>query len=251
MSKIFSIEQKNIFIVGAASGIGYHSAKLFSGLGANLILADLHKKELDVLADEIRKTGVQVETHFIDVTQLDTIADALSKMTQKIDVSLNTTGISVRKPILEQTAEDWDRVMAVNLKGTWALSQAVIKHMIAKKSKGKIINISSVYGGVTNYDSLIYAVSKAGTDQLTRALALECAAYGIRVNAIAPTYIETPLSHDALSSIRDYVISRTPLGRIGKLDDLDGVLVLLASDAADYITGTIFQVDGGNAVHRL
>jgi NAD(P)-dependent dehydrogenase (short-subunit alcohol dehydrogenase family) len=246
MNELFSLKGKSVLVVGASSGIGKHAAKLFAERGAHLLLAARRKPLLDSLASEIG-----AKSFYVDVTQSNTITTLLEQI-GTIDVLLNTTGINVRKPALEHTEEDWDRLMATNLKGAWSLNQAVIKHMVSHKTKGKLINMGSIYGTVTCKDYALYATSKAGIEHLTRSLALESAPYGIHVNAIAPGYIETELNRDYLKNvIGSLVIERTPLGRMGNLKDLDGVLLLLASNASDYITGSTINVDGGCSTHRF
>jgi 3-oxoacyl-[acyl-carrier protein] reductase len=246
MDKVFSLEGKTILIVGASSGIGQHAAKIYAERGANLLIAARRKSLLDELAAELG-----AKSFFVDVTQSESISALLSQI-KKVDVVLNTAGINIRKPALEHTSEDWDRLMSINLKGTWALTQATIKHMIEHKIKGKIINMSSIFGTLASPNQTLYATSKAAIEHLTRSFALESGPYGIHVNAIAPGYIESEFNREYLKSgIGKSIVERTPLGRFAQLSDLDGALLLLASQGSDYISGTTIQVDGGCAVHRF
>lgn len=246
MDSLFSVKGKTILVVGASSGIGEHAARLFAARGALVIVAARRKEKLEQLAKEFNCKSL-----YLDVTKPSTFAEALKPL-GKIDVLLNTAGIAIRKKALEHSEEDWDRLMGINLKGTWAMSQAVIKQMVEHQTQGKIIHISSIFGHVTAQDFVLYATSKAGVEHLTRSLALESAAFGICVNAIAPGYIETDLNRDYLKKGAAIpIIDRTPLKRLGNLNDLEGALLLLASSASDYITGTILPVDGGCAVQRF
>ena len=242
---LFSLEGKHILIVGASSGIGAHAASLFSERGAKLYLAARRIDELDIMAKKLN-----AKSFFVDVQDIDSIENLLSKI-DKIDVLLNTAGMNIRKPAISYTPLEWDKLMNINLRGTWFTSQAVIKHMLTHKTQGSIIHLSSFYGKMTHADQCLYTTSKAGVEQMTRSLALECAPYQIRVNAIAPGYIETPLTKEHLKQIDQYVQERTPLHRIGCLDDLNGVLLLLASQASSYITGGVIPVDGGISVHQF
>jgi NAD(P)-dependent dehydrogenase (short-subunit alcohol dehydrogenase family) len=246
MDELFSLKGKNVLIVGASSGIGEHAAKVFSARGADLFLSARRKDRLDEMALKLNATS-----YYVDVQDVNSINEMLSKI-DRIDVLLITAGMNVRKPALKHTADDWDALMNVNLKGIWSMTQAVIDHMVSHETQGSIINMSSIYGSITHPDYLIYSTSKAGVEQMTKSFALECAAYGIRVNAIAPGYIETDLNREFLQQvIGEYAVKRTPLKRLGSLSDLDGVLLLLATQASAYMTGNVVPVDGGISVHQL
>jgi NAD(P)-dependent dehydrogenase (short-subunit alcohol dehydrogenase family) len=246
MDPLFSFQNKTILVVGASSGIGQHAARLFASRGAKLLVAARRKGLLDALAKELK-----AQSFYVDVAQPKTIADMLSQ-TGPIDVLLNTAGTNVRKSALEHTEEDWDHLMGINLKGSWAISQAVMKHMAQHQTKGKIILISSIFGHMSSPQQTLYSTSKAGIEQLVRSFALEGAHLGIHVNAIAPGYIETELNRDYLKGpAGKAIVERTPLHRLGTLSDLEGALLLLASSASDYITGSIIPVDGGCATRHF
>jgi NAD(P)-dependent dehydrogenase (short-subunit alcohol dehydrogenase family) len=247
MDPIFSLKGKTILVVGASSGIGEHAARLFAARGAHLLLAARRKDKLDTRAKELKG-----ESFIVDVTKVKTISDLMEKL-GPFDVLLNTAGINIRKGALEHTEEDWDQLMAINLKGAWAISQAAIKHMVKHRVKGKIIHISSLFGHLASPLQTLYATSKAGVEHLVRSFALESAPLGIQVNAIAPGYIETDLNREYLKGQAGAaIIQRTPLQRLGLLSDLDGALLLLASAASDFMTGAIIRVDGGCATtHRF
>lgn len=246
MNDIFSLKDKHILIVGASSGIGAHAARLFHERGAHLHLA---ARRTDILDDMANKINAQ--TYYVDVGDVDAIHLMLSKI-DKIDVLLNTAGFNIRKPVLSFSPSDWDDLMKINLKGAWLLSQAVIQKMVLQKTEGSIIHLSSIFGKFTHTNQCLYAMSKGGIEQMTRSLALECAKYPIRINAIAPGYIKTPINQEYLEQvIGQYVEERTPMHRIGRLEDLNGALLLLASQASAYITGSIIPVDGGISVRQL
>lgn len=240
MDDLFSLEGKTVLVVGASSGIGKHAAKLYAAKGAKVIAA-ARRKEL--LTD--------YQNFYVDVSDPQSINDLMTKLPD-VDVLLCTAGINIRKAAVDYTTQDWDQLMNINLKGVWALNMAMLKSMITKKIRGKIINITSVYGHMTGASYSLYATSKAALDHLTRSLALEAASFNICVNAIAPGYIETDLNRQFLNDgMGKIVLEKTPLKRLGKLSDLDGCLLLLATSASDYITGSIFPVDGGCSVHRF
>ncbi|MBM3207658.1 MAG: SDR family oxidoreductase [Chlamydiae bacterium] len=243
---LFKVEGKTVLIVGASSGIGLHAAKMFAKRGARVVLSARRKNLLQALAKELNCEFFQM-----DVTKEDSIQAVLSQI-NRLDVVLNTSGTAIRKPILSQTVEDWDTLMDVNLKGVWNVSRLAINHMQDRGIEGKIINLSSVLAYVTAPNYVLYATSKAGVEHMTRSLALESAKYRININCIAPGYIETDLNREYLQKVigKD-VIEATPMGRLGNLEDLDGVLLLLASDASKFITGSTIRVNGGICVNKL
>ena len=246
MDDLFKVEGKTILIIGGSSGIGLHAAKMFAKRGARVVLAARRKNLLQDLAKELNCEFFQM-----DVTKEDSIQAVLSRI-DKLDVVLNTSGTAIRKPILSQTVEDWDALMDVNLKGVWNVSRLAIKHMQERNIEGKIINLSSVLAFVTAPNYVLYSTSKAGVEHMTRSLALESSKYRININCIAPGYIETDLNREYLQKVigKD-VLEATPMGRLGNLEELDGVLLLLASDASKFITGSIIRIDGGICVNKL
>jgi len=169
-----------------------------------------------------------------------------------IDVLINNAGVTRQAPALQQTLEDWDAVVNTNLRGAWLTAVAVAKLMIADGAPGSIVNIASVLGLRVASQVAPYAVSKAGVVQMTKALALEWARYGIRVNALAPGYLRTDINDDFFAGeAGKKLISRVPQRRLGELSELDGPLLLLASDAASFMTGAVIPVDGGHLVNSL
>ncbi|MDP2658217.1 MAG: SDR family oxidoreductase, partial [Candidatus Deferrimicrobium sp.] len=193
--------------------------------------------------------GVRAETFAMDVLRRENVGQAVDAVLAsfgKIDVLVNNAGVNVRKTTLDLSEEEWDRVLDTNLKGYFLVAQAVGRHMVARRS-GKVINISSIFGAVGMSNQLAYASSKGGVVQMTKVMAIEWAPHNVQVNAIGPTYFETPL----VAALRDdperfrFINERTPMGRWGQPEELEGTVVFLASRASDFITGQTIYVDGG------
>ena len=211
------------------------------------------RSKLRVNADEIaRKTGKRVVPVVADVSREEDVkrlVEAAEKDFGRVDVLVNNAGVSLLKPSEELTGEEWLSVNRINLDGVFYCSRDVARLMIKKHMGGSIINIASSYGFSADilFPLVSYHASKAAVINMTKALAVEWARFGIRVNGIAPGYVNTEMTQLTLSNkrYRDYIIQHTPLGRVGEASELNGALVLLASDAGRYITGTTLSVDGG------
>jgi NAD(P)-dependent dehydrogenase (short-subunit alcohol dehydrogenase family) len=248
---VLNLAGKTAFITGASSGLGAHFATVLAGAGANVILAARRLGALEEVADKARAHHVDVRTVQLDVTDPASIA-AAAPFIADADILINNAGIVRDAPALEQTEADWDAVLDTNLKGMFLVAQAAAKAMRAAGKPGSIINIASILGLRQAGAVLPYAVSKAGVIQMTKTLALELARFNIRVNALAPGYLETELNRDFWATqAGQALIKRIPQRRLGQLKDLDGPLLLLASDAARYITGAVLAVDGGHLVSSL
>jgi len=247
---------KRIVITGASSGLGEHFARILSRSDASLGLMARREKKLKLLAQELESThDGRVAVSSCDVLKPDSIAPAMAHLHAElggIDVLINNAGVSKQAPALVQTLEDWDNVIDTNLRGTWFAAVAAARLMIEDGCQGCIVNIASVLGiGVTGQVGP-YAISKAGVVQMTKVLALEWARHGIRVNALAPGYISTEINSGFFNSkAGEALISRIPQRRLGELNELDGPLLLLASGASSFITGTVIPVDGGHLVSAL
>jgi len=251
---------KRVVITGASSGLGEHFARLLSREGASLGLVARRGDRLKVLARKLESEhGGRVAVATCDVLDPAAIEHAFDHLHSRlggIDVLINNAGISKQAPAVEQTLEDWDSVVNTNLRGAWLCAVCAAKYMIADKAPGSnlgsIINIASILGlGVANQVAP-YAISKAGVVQMTKVLALEWARHGIRVNALAPGYLHTDLNTEFFKSeAGKALISRVPQRRLGELSELDGPLLLLASNAASFMTGTVIPVDGGHLIHSL
>ena len=255
MTNLFSMSGKTVLITGASSGLGYHFARTLADAGATIIAAARREDRLQGLVDEITATDGKAVAVTMDVSNEDSIIRGFDKAEASVgavDVLINNAGIVTRSNSLDLVSEDWDRVMNTNLKAVWRVSQEMAKRLIEEKSPGNIINTASILSFRVTAGNLTYAVSKAGVVQMTRALALEWARHDIRVNAIAPGYFETDLNRDMLQSEHGQtLIKRIPQRRTGNLDELNGPLLLLASDASSFMTGETLTVDGGHLVSSL
>jgi hypothetical protein len=241
---------KRAFVSGASSGLGAHFAACLAARGAEVVLAARRVEALEAVAQAIRAAGGSATTLRLDIAD-PSGWDGLEEAAGPIDILVNNAGIVREGAALDQSEADWDAVIDTNLKGMAFLAQRMARGMKARGG-GCIINIASILGLRQAGGVLSYAVSKAGVIQMTKSLALEWARHGIRVNAIAPGYIETELNRDFWESPGGVaMIKRIPQRRLGQLRDLDGPLLLLASDASRYMTGSVLVVDGGHTVSSL
>jgi 3-oxoacyl-[acyl-carrier protein] reductase len=249
MSDLFDVAHETILITGASQGLGRQFARVLAAHGAAVVLAARQAGKLKSLEDEIRGKGGRAAAVALDVTDTASIAkavDAAEAALGPITVLINNAGIAIEKFSTDQTEADWDAVIGANLKGAYFLATEVARRMIARKQEGNIVNIASVIGlGVLKALSP-YAISKAGLIQGTKAMALELAGHNIRVNALAPGYIDTEMNHDFWSTpAGERLAKRIPQRRVGAESDLDGAILLLASKASRYMTGSVVTVDGG------
>lgn len=244
-----SLTGKRALVTGASSGLGAHFAKTLASQGAHVFLAARRVDALRDAAKAIESTGT-AECVALDITD----AESREKVTREIgaiDILVNNAGLVRESAAIKHSEKDWDVVLDTNLKGLFFLAQAFAAGM-KERGSGSIINIASILGLRQAGGVLSYAVSKAGVIQLTKTLALEWARHGIRVNAIAPGYIDTELNRTFWQTdAGKALIARIPQRRLGQLEDLDGPLLLLASDASRYMTGAVVAVDGGHIVNTL
>ena len=251
----FSVAGKVALITGASSGFGKHFAKVLAREGAKVGLAARRLDALQSLAKEIRSSGGVAAVAQLDVADVSSISTAVAAIEHelgRIDVLVNNSGTSIVKPTLEYTEQDWDAVVDVNLKGAFFVATEVARRMRADTRGGSIINIESILSFRQTGHIPAYVASKAGLTQLTKTMALELARYNIRVNGIAPGYFSTDINRDYLASEAGAaMIKRIPQRRAGNVEDLEGPLLLLASDASRYMTGTTLVVDGGHLVSGL
>ena len=243
---------KRVLITGASSGLGAHFAATLARAGANITLAARRIAALDQVSDAIRAAGGQAETAALDVTDKASVAALFSSSRPPFDCVVNCAGIPGSGAALDMAEAEWDRVIDTNLKGAFLVSQAAARAMKAAGTGGVIVNVASILGLRVAGHVLAYTTSKAALIQLTKATALEWARYDIRVNALCPGYIETPLNADFFATpAGQALIGRIPQRRLGRLQDLDGPLLLLCSDAGRYMTGSTLVADGGHLVSTL
>ncbi|WP_323809568.1 SDR family NAD(P)-dependent oxidoreductase [Sphingobium baderi] len=245
------LEGKRALVTGASGGLGAHFAAILGYAGASVLIAARREEALEMLANDLRTDGVKVQTLPLDVTDCARVIEAIGAV-DPIDILVNNAGIVRSNPALSQTEEDWDAVIDTNLKGMFITAQAAANRMKTSGKGGSIINVASILGLRQAGGVLPYAVSKAGVIQMTKSLALEVARHGIRVNALAPGYLATDLNREFFESPPGQaMIGRIPMRRLGNLEDLDGPLLLLASEASRYMNGSTIVVDGGHLVSTL
>lgn len=248
----YDLTDRAALVTGASSGLGRHFALLLARAGAKVAVTARRLDRLAALTAEIEGFDGRAVPIGLDVTDPASVAAAVTAAEEElgaIAILVNNAGTVVVKPALQHTVEDWDAVVDTNLKGAWLVAREVASHMARLGHGGSIVNIASILGSVVTQRMPSYCASKAALIHLTKALALELARHGIRVNAIAPGYYETAMNRDWLNSEAGRAMIKTiPQRRVGRLDDLDGPLLLLASDASRYMTGTVLTVDGGHSL---
>ncbi|MFO0997950.1 MAG: glucose 1-dehydrogenase [Alphaproteobacteria bacterium] len=250
MTHPFDLTRERILVTGASSGLGLHFARTLARAGATLAISARRAEKLDDLRREIEGIGGRAHPVTMDVTSGDSIRAGVAQAeaaTGGITVLVNNAGIAIVKPLLDYTEEDWDQVVDTNLRGAWLVAQAAAKAMVARGQGGSIINIASVLGMRPIGQVPAYTAAKAGLLHLTRTMAMELAKHSIRVNALTPGYVETEMNRPFWTTKPGLaLIARIPQKRIGQPEDLDGALLLLASDASRYMTGSNIVVDGGH-----
>lgn len=244
-----SLKDRVALVTGSGRGLGKASALQLAKFGAHVVVNDLDLENAEATAQEIRELGRKSKVSQHDISnyaQANALADEIQKEFGQIDVLVNNAGITRDAMLLKLTEEQWDQVIAVNLKGTFNMTQACVRHMKEKKY-GKIIQLSSIarHGnmGQTNYSA-----SKAGVVGMTYTLALELSRYNINVNAIAPGFIQTPMTDKVPEDIKEQFIQKVPLKKMGQPEDIAHTVCFLSSDESSYITGQVLGVDGGLSV---
>lgn len=255
MAGLFNISGRVALVTGASSGIGYSMAKMLALNGVKVAVAARRLDRLESLVEEIREgsgTAIPVELDVMNLSSIYSAVDSVEKSLGPIQILVNNAGVAVSSKAINHSVDEFDAVLGTNLRGPWILAKETAKQMIRTNTKGSIINITSLLGvGVTS-DLSSYCASKAGLNHVTKALALEWARHGIRVNAIAPGYIQTDINKDFFKTpAGDRMIARVPQRRIGHTSDLEGPLLLLASDASAFMTGVVLPVDGGHLCASL
>ena len=248
----FDLAGRVALVTGASAGLGRHLAAVLARAGAAVALAARRRDELEAAVRGIAAMGGRAAAVTLDVTDAASVRAAASVAETAlgpVDILVNNAGIAISKPMLEHSEADWDRVVDTNLKGAWLMSRELAERWVKTGRGGRIVNIVSLLALRTIRHVPSYCAAKAGLVHLTHTMAMELARKGITVNAIAPGYFETDMNRSFLrSEVGQALISRIPMGRSGEPQDLDGALLLLASDAGAYITGAVLPVDGGHAV---
>ena len=244
------IQGRLALVTGASSGLGAHFAQLLAGQGAHVIAAARRTERVTALCDGLRAKGLQATPLALDVSSADAVEQALQG--RVFDLVVNNAGVSHSCAALDLDAGTLDAVIDTNVKGVFHVARATAAAMRAEGRGGAIVNVASILGSRVSGHVAGYAASKGAVLQLTRALALEWARYGIRVNALSPGYIETELNRDFFATDQGQaLIRRVPQRRLGQPQDLDGALLLLLSDLGRFITGADIAVDGGHLVSSL
>jgi NAD(P)-dependent dehydrogenase (short-subunit alcohol dehydrogenase family) len=245
-SPSFRLDGKRALVTGASSGIGLGVAAALAEAGAEVTLVARRLADLQTVRDAIRARGGQAEARALDITDLDATSDMLAQA-GPFDVLVNSAGLARHSPALQTTPEDYDAAMALNLRAAFFLTREVARGLITAGRPGSLINVSSQMGHVGGPDRAVYCATKHALEGMTKAMALEWGAQGIRVNTLCPTFIRTPLAEQTLANPerRAWILSKIKLGRVGEIEDLMGPIVFLASDAAAMVTGTHLIVDGG------
>ena len=242
----FRLDGRRALITGGGRGIGLAAAAALAEAGAHVTLTARTSSEIENAAESIRSDGGSADAIVLDM--LDTAAmRSVVETADPFDILINNAGTNRPKTMSETTEDDFDAVLDLNLRAAYFVAQAVTDKMLAAKIPGSVINISSQMGHVGGPLRTVYCSSKWAIEGLTKSLAMELGSHGIRVNSIAPTFIETPLAKEMLKdpAFREAVLSKIKLGRTGQVEDLMGAIVFLASDAAAMITGASLLVDGG------
>ncbi len=246
----FALDGRMAIVTGASSGLGMHFARSLARSGARVALVARRKDRVDALAAELRAAGHSALSCAMDVTDATSIDAAMIAVDRELgapDILINNAGIAATKPFLEIDEPGWNSIIDTNLTGLMRVGQKVARRMVAGGKGGAILNVASILGVRPAAQLAPYAAAKAAVISLTQTMAIELARHGIRVNALAPGYIATDLNQAFLESpAGQALVKRVPMRRFGTVEDLDGALLLLVSDASRFITGVTLPVDGGH-----
>ena len=254
INQLFRLENKTVFVTGASSGIGKHCALLMAQAGAKVAISSRRIDQLESVVAQIADAGGKAKAFEIDVTEKKSVAECFDEMAgwSLPTVIINNAGMSINRKLLDQSEEDWDRVIDTNLKGSWLVATEAARRLTASNTPGNIINVASILGERVIGGVAPYVISKAGVIQSTKVMALELARHQIRVNALLPGYVITDLNREFLmSELGQKLLVRIPTRRFNNLEDLNGPLLLLASDASIAMTGATLAVDSGHLISGL
>jgi NAD(P)-dependent dehydrogenase (short-subunit alcohol dehydrogenase family) len=242
----FRLDGKRALITGAGRGIGLAAASALAEAGAEVTLAARSRDEIEEAAAAIKARGQKATALVLDVTDLEAVRLAIEKA-PPFEILVNNAGSNRPAPFIDVKIEDFDAIFAINVRAAFFVAQAVARRLVEAKRAGSIIHISSQMGHIGGARRTVYCASKHALEGLTKAMAIELGPHGIRVNTLAPTFIETPLTRPFFEdeNFRKDVLAKIKLGRLGKVEDLMGAIVFLASDASLLMTGTSLVVDGG------
>ncbi len=246
-----SLKDKTALVTGASQGIGAAVAKALAQVGCKVVLVSRSAERCEARAAELRQQGAQAKGLACDIRRAEDCRQTVQQTLElfgSLDILVNNAGITRDNLMLRMKPEDWNEVLATDLTGVFQMTQAALRPMLKQRS-GRIINISSIVGQIGNPGQVNYAAAKAGLLGFTKSLAKEIASRGITVNAVAPGYIETAMTAAMPEKAQAALKSQIPLGRIGSPEDVAQVVLFLASEAANYITGQTIRVDGGLVMH--
>ena len=246
----FRLDGRRALVTGAGRGIGRAAAVALADAGAHVVLASRTGSELETLAAAIRAAGGAAEPLVLDVMDIEATQTALAAQ-PAFDVLINNAGTNRPAPFLEVTIEDYDAVTDLNVRAAFFVAQTVARRMVEAGVRGSIVNVSSQMGHVGGENRTVYCATKHAIEGLTKAMALDLASHGIRVNTLCPTFVRTPMTAPFFNDpeFRAKTLARIPLGRVGEVEDLMGAILFLASDASGLMTGASLKVDGGWTAH--
>lgn len=241
------LEDKVAWVTGAAQGIGRSVALLLAQNGADIVVSDVNLEKAEETVRDIQALGrkaLAFKVNVVNLEEVERMTQSVLEQFKQIDILVNNAGITRDRLLLRMTEEDWDAVINVNLKGTFNCTKAVVRHMSRQRS-GKIVNIASVSGEMGNPGQANYSASKAGVIGFTKTIAREFAQRGINVNAVAPGYIQTPMTDAIPEKAKEELKRLIPMERLGRPEDVAEAVLFLVSDSSSYITGQVLNVNGG------